>query len=385
MSTAPTPRTVAVTGATGFVGRAVVAELRRRGVNVRALVRDRASAAKIFRAEPGSAGSGGGGTSGGVDFVEVDALDSAGIATALSAPTKVDACIHLIGIAREAPGGQTFHRMHTLATQSVVDACVSSGVGRYLHMSALGAGLGVDAGAAGLAILNGIINPGVSHYHRTKWAAEQVVRRAGRPARTPLGGPADATGPSAGRATSVGLDWTIFRPSIILGKGSDFVEMVRLIGTGHMQPWWFIPYFTRQVTDTSVPLGPSHTEAAPLQPIAVEDVAIAFAEALERAESVGEIYNLVGPEVVNWRELMLSLRDTLPGVDRSKTVAGIPATLGVIGATAAKAVGLGGVLAFDAGQAMMSTRDQTAELAKVREHLGLTPRDFDTMLASSAG
>jgi uncharacterized protein YbjT (DUF2867 family) len=251
-------------------------------------------------------------------------------------------------------------------------------------MSALGAGVGSDPGS-GLPILNGILSQGVAHYQRTKWAAEQVVRRSGLPTRTPFGDPADSTGPAAGRPASTGLDWTIFRPSLILGKGAGLVEMVRQIGTGHMQPWWFFPYFTRPYSDNSVPLGPTHFEAANLQPVAVEDVALAFAAALERPESIGEIYNLVGPEVVDWRELMLSLRDTIPGVDRGKSVYGVPAPLGVIGATVARAVGLGSVLAFDAGQAIMATYDQTGELAKVREHLDVIPRDLDTMLAASAG
>jgi len=376
MTQPPTVKTVAVTGATGFVGRAVVAELRRRGYSVRALVRDRSSAARFYRPDQGGGAS--------VELVEVDVLDTHAVAHALGGGAAVDACIHLLGIVREQPGGQTFHRMHTLATQSVVDACLAAGVRRYLHMSALGAGVGTDAGN-GLAILNGVLGQGISPYHRTKWAAEQVVRRAGRPARTPLGGPADASGPASGRPAAAGLDWTIFRPSLILGQGSGIVEMVRQIGTGHMQPWWFIPYFTRPVNDNSVPMGPTHFEPAKVQPVAVEDVALAFAEALARRESIGEIYNLVGPDVIDWREVMLSLRDSIPGVDPGKPVYGIPAPLGVIAATAARAVGLGGVLAFDAGQAIMSTYDQTGELAKVREHLGVTPRGLDAMLAASAG
>jgi nucleoside-diphosphate-sugar epimerase len=380
MSTPSTFKTVAVTGATGFVGRAVIAELGRRGYTVRALTRDRARAAQIYRPGAGGNGSDGGGS--GVELAEIDLLDSGSVARALKG---ADACVHLVGIAREGPGGKTFQRMHTLATQSVVDACLGAGVRRYLHMSALGAGVGADPGGKGLAVLNGIIDQGVAQYHRTKWAAEQVVRRAGRSARTPTGEPADGLGPSGGRPGPARLDWTIFRPSIILGPGSEFIAMIRRMGSGQMQPWWFIPYFTRPVTDTSVPLGPTHFEAARLQPVAVEDVALAFAEALDRPESIGEIYNLVGPDSVDWRELMLLLRDRVPGVDPGKIVAPIPAPLGVALATAARAVGLGQALAFDAGQAIMSTYDLTGEVAKVREHLGLQARGLDAALGAIAG
>src|SRR5437660_694186 len=62
---------------------------------------------------------------------------------------------------------------------------------------------------------------GRARYHRTKWAAEEVVR-------------------------ACGLPWTIFRPSVIYGRGDGFVSplarlvrrlpVVPLVGNGRLQP-----------------------------------------------------------------------------------------------------------------------------------------------------
>ena len=57
----------------------------------------------------------------------------------------------------------------------------------------------------------------------------------------------------------------------------------------------------------------------------------------------------------------------------------------VAAARVAKALGLGGLLPFDDGQAIMAMEDSTAEQAKVREHLGLTPRAFKAAVLEYAG
>src|SRR5207249_271971 len=95
-----------------------------------------------------------------------------------------DAVIHLVGIIMERPAkGSTFPLIHVEGTKAVVDAAKAAGVSRYLHMSALGTR--PDA---------------VSEYHKTKYAAEQYVQHSG-------------------------LDWTIFRPSLIHGPKGEFMRM----------------------------------------------------------------------------------------------------------------------------------------------------------------
>ncbi|MFM7554674.1 MAG: complex I NDUFA9 subunit family protein [Verrucomicrobiota bacterium] len=153
---------VLITGASGFVGRAVTGEVVRAGHAVRALAR------RLPRTDdvpvvwvPGS-------------VVSPEALSEA--------VRGCQAVIHLVGIIGEV-GDQTFERVHHEGTLRVLEACRSAGVDRCLHMGALG----TRPGAA-------------SRYHRTKWAAEEAVRGSG-------------------------LRWTIFRPSVIQGPGDGFVNL----------------------------------------------------------------------------------------------------------------------------------------------------------------
>jgi NADH dehydrogenase len=153
----------AVTGGTGFVGRAVVLELLQAGYEVRILSR------KAPERLPD-----------GVRHVPGSVVTGDGLDILLNG---VDALIHLVGIIKEA-GANTFKAAHYEGTVHVISAASRNGVKRYLHMSAMGTR--ADA---------------VSRYHITKFAAEQAVRDSG-------------------------LDWTIFRPSTIFGPSDEFINML---------------------------------------------------------------------------------------------------------------------------------------------------------------
>ena len=329
MANTTSTQTVAVTGATGFVGRYVVRALLERGHTVRALARTAESARGTLPAHAR------------LTVVQGNVVEAGVPAELLRGAT---ACIHLIGIIREAGGGQTFQRVHVEATQAMVDACREAGVGRFLHMSALGAG-----------------PEGPSKYQKTKWEGEQVVRRSG-------------------------LAWTIFRPSIIHGAEGEFIQMVKRMCSGQEPPYYFIPYFSRPgPADTRVPLGSSAWESAKVQPVAVEDVAAAFVAALERPVTIGEIYNLVGPDVMDWPQMLTFLRDAIPSCHSRLEPWHIPGTHGAMIARAAKVFGLGGLLPFDEGQALMAMQDSVSETGKARAHLGVSPRPFREAVAAYAG
>ena len=160
---------VFVTGATGFVGRAVIQAVRAEGHVVRCLVR-RGSEPDLHGFEA-------------IERVEGDVL--APPTTLEAGMAGCDTVIHLVGIIREHPArGVTFDRIHHGATLNVLTAAARAGVRRYLHMSALG----TEAHAR-------------ARYHKTKWAAEEAVRASG-------------------------LVWTIFRPSVIYGAGDGFISML---------------------------------------------------------------------------------------------------------------------------------------------------------------
>lgn len=161
-------RRIFVTGATGFVGRAVIPALRAHGYAVRCLVR-RGSELDLRGLEA-------------IERVEGDVLSPAALERDMAG---CDTVVHLVGIIREEPATlSTFERIHTQGTINVLEAATATGVRRYLHMSALGARPGAQA-----------------RYHRSKWAAEEAVRASPIP-------------------------WTIFRPSIIYGRSDQFVNML---------------------------------------------------------------------------------------------------------------------------------------------------------------
>jgi len=217
-----------VTGATGFVGHAVVRTLLAHGFLVRCLVRPGSEALlKGFES---------------IDRVPGDVLEPDGL------PPSVEGCsaiIHLVGIIRERrASGVTFDRLHTQATANMLGVAREAGVKRYVQMSAVGTRPGA-----------------VSHYHRTKWQAEEVVRASA-------------------------LDWTIIRPSLIFGPGDEFVSVLaRMI---------------RRLPAVPV-LGDGQYL---LQPVAVEQVAEGFARALRLPLTVGQTYEVAGPQPQRFVELL---------------------------------------------------------------------------------
>lgn len=170
---------VLVTGATGFVGNAVVRELLVQGHAVRALVR-RGSEKKLRERE-------------GVEIAPGDCLDHEALEAAVAG---CDAVIHLVGIIREFPGrGVTFEQVHVQATRNVVDAAQAAGSRRYLHMSALGA------------------RPEPADpYHLTNFRADDYVIHSG-------------------------LTYTIFRPSVIYGPEDQSINLF----ARHIQRLAFFP------------------------------------------------------------------------------------------------------------------------------------------------
>jgi NADH dehydrogenase len=225
---------VFVTGGTGFVGKAVIRALQSHGVIVRCLVRPGSEAdLKGFEA---------------IERAPGDVLLPEGMEAAMQGCAAV---IHLVGIIRERPGlGVTFERLHSLATANMVMTAQKAGIRRFLQMSALGT------------------RPGArSRYHQTKWEAEKIVRESG-------------------------LEWTIFRPSVIYGAGDGFVSML-----------------ARMVRLPIVPvLGDGRYR---LQPVPVGQVAEGFARALERPVTIGQTYQVGGPRPYTFNEILDQIGEAL--------------------------------------------------------------------------
>mgnify|MGYP001425999449 CR=1 FL=1 len=153
-----------------------------------------------------------------------------------------DAVIHLVGIIEEKPAEDvTFEAVHVEGTIHVVRAAKEAGVDRFLHMSA-----------------NGAAPDGVSPYHTTKWRAEQYVKDAGF------------------------AHWTIFRPSIVFGDAGDRPEFASRLARTLVALFPILPVFGDGTYQ--------------LQPVAVEEVAAAFVQALDREAANGRIFCAAGRE-----------------------------------------------------------------------------------------
>lgn len=349
---------IAVTGATGFVGGSMVRALLDAGYSVRALVRDVRSAVKKIPADlveherlqivdggPVFAGPATEGVDRSTGTLRLGDTEP-GVARPLTQAEVLEGCsamIHLVGILREAPGGQSFQRVHVDLTQRVIDACKAAHVDRLLHMSALGT-----------------TSNGKTEYFRSNAEAETLVRGSG-------------------------LDWTIFRPGLIHGPRGEFCRMCAEWVRGAVAPWAFVPYFTKVENPDGSMMPPPGPSDPMVQPVSVEDVAQAFVSALDNDRTAGEIYNLVGPDRMSYPEMIGLFKDSVPGAKQNIPVLGLPGPVMALKAKAASFVGLRDLLPFDDGMAIMGSMDSIAEYDKATDHLGFAPRPFAATLKSYAG
>ncbi|MEW6414285.1 MAG: complex I NDUFA9 subunit family protein [Pseudomonadota bacterium] len=246
-----------ILGGSGFVGTHLVSQLAARGLQVRVLTHRREAAKELILLPT-------------VEVVEADVHDQQELIRQFRG---MDAVINLVGILHEDKVGRVdlpsarrgdFQKVHIELARKVVHAMGEAGVPRLLHMSALGA------------------NPtSRSAYQRSKGIAEALVREAGRHhiehENWYLNGPKFIHG--------YGLDVTIFRPSVIFGRGDSFLTM-----------------FARLLK--IFPVLPLANAGARFAPVYVEDVARAFADSLDNPATYGQTYDLCGPRVYTLRELV---------------------------------------------------------------------------------
>jgi NADH dehydrogenase len=246
------------------------------------------------------------------------------IGSATAVAGALDGChavIYCIGILREHPRrGIMFEALQYEGVVRTIEAAISAGTKRFLLMSA-----------------NGVKVPGTP-YQETKKRAEDVLLASG-------------------------LDATVFRPSVIFGDPRGTMEIATQLYRQMVRPP--IPaaaFFTgRSPADGQIMMSPVH----------VEDVASAFAKALEDDGTIGGIYELGGPEAVSWTDMIRRIADT---VGRSKWILPYPIWL----------IKLGAAL-FDWLPFFPATRDQltmlaegnTADPAVIEGIVERTPRAFD--------
>lgn len=221
-------RQVCVLGGSGFVGSAIVQKLSTAGYDVKVLTRRRESSKHLILLPN-------------VQVVECDIFNDTALAGQIHGQ---DAVINLVGILHESSQA-SFQKIHAELPNRIADICCKQGVKRLLHMSALKASAGAK-----------------SAYLRSKAAGEAAVL-----------------------AHSGELNVTVFRPSVIFGRGDQFLSLFASV----------------------VKLLPVIAVAKPLarfQPIWVEDVAHVFVAALENVSTYGRSIDLGGPQVYTLQELI---------------------------------------------------------------------------------
>lgn len=170
---------------------------------------------------------------------QLDVHDPVALRTAVAG---ADVAINLVAILNESGNdGSGFRRVHVDLCQSLISACQQEGVRRLIQMSSLNAGRGN------------------SHYLASRGQAEAAVKASG-------------------------LDWTIIEPSVIFGVGDGLFERFGALLR-------------------SLPVLPLACSDSRMAPVYVGDVVEAFSRCLRDDRSVGEIYELYGPEVFSLRQI----------------------------------------------------------------------------------
>jgi uncharacterized protein YbjT (DUF2867 family) len=157
---------IAITGATGFVGRHLARSLSYRGHDLALIARGLDGRDRTVRRIHGA------------QFHAVSVTDEAKLARAFEA---CEAVAHCAGINREI-GEQTYANIHIAGTQAVVNAARRAGVKKLALMSFLRAR--PDCG---------------SGYHESKWRAEEIVRTSG-------------------------LDHSILKAGVVYGRGDHLLD-----------------------------------------------------------------------------------------------------------------------------------------------------------------
>lgn len=175
-----------------------------------------------------------------LDWLEADVTRPETLVPALEGVTTV---VHTVAVAIEK-GRATYELVNTQGTINVVQAMQVANVHRLVYISQLGADAGLPY-----------------RFLASKGRAEDYVKASG-------------------------LDWTSFQPSVIWGPEDEFANS-----------------FARLIPLTPVIFPIVGDEQARFEPVWVEDVATAVLRSVEDPSTIGEVYQLGGPEVLVLEEI----------------------------------------------------------------------------------
>ncbi len=230
-----------ITGSTGFVGRYIVNELCKENY-LYLPVRNFEKAQKVFKCKR-----------------NVELIPFLEDSSPYFKRIKPDIVINLLGILIEdKKKGITFEKVHFEYTKNLIDSSKDTEVKHFIQMSALGADINSK-----------------SRYFQTKAKAEDYV-------------------------VNSGLQYTIFRPSIIMGREQKLFKD-----------------FERFSKFTPIFLAPSDVN---VQPVNIYDVRDCFVKIIEE-EMKNEIFEICGDKIISFKELF---KFALRHIGKKRLVIGVP-------------------------------------------------------------
>ena len=298
---------ILLTGATGFVGGNLLKEMLNQGFKVRCLVRNPSKAEAIKQA--------------GVELVQGDVTDRDSIAKALE-DGKVEAAVHLVGILAETKN-TTFKVIHTEGTRNMVEACKQKNVKRFIHISALGTRENAR-----------------SEYHKTKWEAEEIIRHSG-------------------------LEYTIFRPSVLFGKEDKFANLFANIIK--ISPFIMIPGNGKNKMQTV-----SVKDLVKAMTMAINPHTNDFGVGVKDSKHINKVYEIAGPEKLAFNKII----DTICRVlGRTRLKIHIPMSLMRPGALIAECIFPKPPITRD--QLLMLEEDNVTDNNALETVFGIKPVGFE--------
>jgi len=192
-----------------------------------------------------------------VEWVEADVTRPETLTRALEGATAV---VHTVAIAIEK-GGRKYEEINFQGTVNVVEACKTAGVHRFVNLSQLGADAQLPY-----------------RFLASKGKAQEYV-------------------------SASGLEWTAFYPSVIWGPEDEFANT-----------------FARLVPLSPL-IYPIVDKNARFQPVWVEDVVTALVKSLDDRTTIGQGYELGGPEVLTLEEIE---RRTLAAIGARRLLVPLP-------------------------------------------------------------
>jgi nucleoside-diphosphate-sugar epimerase len=306
--------TIVVTGATGFLGSALVTELIRQKQPLRILARDEQKA----RAQFGDA----------VTVIEGDINDEEQVRRAVDGATII---YHLVGrLYHPSTPPELYYRTHVEGTRILLSACKGqSQLQRIVHCSTTGVHGETGRTPAAEDAPFAPTNP----YEVTKLEAELLALRA---------------------CQEEGLPVSVARPGLVYGPGD-----LHLLGF-----FSSIKKGLFRVIDGG---------KAILHPIYIDDMTAAFLLCAEHPQAIGHSYNLAGDRAVTIRELATAIAHSL---DKELPGGSIPLWLANLASDIfALTPGMRGEQApLTRSRVKFLTRSRVYDISRAQNDLGFSPR-----------